>query len=178
MQLCHEENGVSAGMINMTLKKGLWAFVQTHERALRDSLAAASFAPRPPPPPRAAALRPSGLAAASSRYPPLRNRPPRRRARAPAVAQSNQFYSKTKPSSRVSSAHTTRQANSERSNSRATCGSRIERQTSRSPRRRRYQRGDRRRMIALAVWTSRYTSRYTLSARVGGGKLPLITIYH
>eukprot|EP00240_Pyramimonas_obovata_P001397 CAMPEP_0118922576 /NCGR_PEP_ID=MMETSP1169-20130426/1459_1 /TAXON_ID=36882 /ORGANISM="Pyramimonas obovata, Strain CCMP722" /LENGTH=496 /DNA_ID=CAMNT_0006863471 /DNA_START=183 /DNA_END=1670 /DNA_ORIENTATION=+ len=31
VQLCHEENGVSAGMINMTLKKGLWSFVQTRE---------------------------------------------------------------------------------------------------------------------------------------------------
>ena len=39
-------------MVNVTLKKGLWSFVQTQDRALRNAVASASFRILPPPPQR------------------------------------------------------------------------------------------------------------------------------
>lgn len=47
---CYEDNGVGAGMINMTLKRGLWGFVQKHEEAMRKWISARPADWKPPKP--------------------------------------------------------------------------------------------------------------------------------
>jgi hypothetical protein len=52
VQYSQEDNGVSASMINLTLKRGLWGFVQTQVRTSLAILASAigrRFARRSPP---------------------------------------------------------------------------------------------------------------------------------
>ncbi|KAK3253265.1 hypothetical protein CYMTET_37477 [Cymbomonas tetramitiformis] len=45
---CYEDNGVGARMINMTLKGGLWGFVQKHEEAMRKWISARPADWKPP----------------------------------------------------------------------------------------------------------------------------------
>jgi hypothetical protein len=66
VQYSQEVNGVSAAMINLTLKRGLWGFVQTQHHALCSYLdTTQGVATRALPPPRSSSARQAAAAAAA-----------------------------------------------------------------------------------------------------------------